>query len=357
MKINDRIYGEIEIEAKLATSSKESVLVELIQSKPFQRLKKINQYGAAHFIQPIRNVTRYEHSIGVWYLSSRYSRPIEEQIASLLHDIPHTAFSHVIDLVVNDEKHEFHERFTKEIILNSEIPEILKKHKVNIDKVLEKEDLPLLENDLPDISVDRWDYFMRDGYMMGFLPQSTIREFLDGIYFLKQNIPLSSAKKRGDSGLQTGGHHLLEDKFYFKDVRLASLSAILFVNFSRLIWLDPTSHGSYFLIAEAIKIALKKGFIVEKDFFTDDEVLMTKLKASKDPDINSYLNRLKPGKEFIYASKEDAEFYGPNKPRCVDPLVKTKKGLQRVSELVPSLDYFFKEFSENHKYLGVTQQF
>ncbi len=322
MKINDRIYSKIEI--------KEPVLVELIKSKPFQRLKKISQDGAAHYIQPIRNVTRYEHSIGVWYLSYKYKRSIEEQIASLLHDVPHTAFSHVIDLVVNDEKHEFHERFTKEIILDSEIPEILKKHKVDINKVLKKEAFPLLENNLPDISVDRWDYFMRDGYMMGFLPQSTIREFLDGV-------------------------SLSKDKFYFKDLRLASLFAILFVNFSRLIWLDPTSHGSYFLIAEAIKIAMKKGYVVEKDFFTDDDVLMKKLNALNDPKIDSYLNRLKPRKEFIYAGKEEAEFYGPNKPRFVYPLVKTKKGLQRISELVPNLNYFFKEFSKNHKYLGVSQ--
>ena len=116
MLIHDRIYGAINIT--------EEVVVELINSNPLQRLKKISQDGAPHFIQPIRNVTRFEHSIGVWYLSFLYKRPIEEQIASLLHDIPHTAFSHVIDFVMADEKHEFHEKFTNQIILNSEIPGI-----------------------------------------------------------------------------------------------------------------------------------------------------------------------------------------------------------------------------------------
>ena len=323
MKIEDRIYGNIEI--------KNPVLIELIESKPFQRLKKINQDGAPHFIQPIRNVTRYEHSIGVWYLSYRYRRPIEEQVASLLHDLPHTAFSHTIDFVVKDEKHEFHEKFMDNIILGSEIPLILKKYNINIDKILRKGNFRLLENDLPDISVDRWDYFMRDGYTLGFLPQILIREFLDGI-------------------------HLSENKFYFEDLRLASLFAILFVNFSRLIWLDPTSHGTHFLVAEAMKIALENEQIDENDFFTDDDTLLRKLKNIDNKEINKLLNRLKPGKEFVYAKKQEAEFYGPNKPRYVDPLVKTRDGLQRISKLVPGLGYFFEEFAKNYKNLGVIQQ-
>jgi len=60
MVIQDRIYGRIVV--------KEPVIVELIQSRPMQRLKEISQDGAIHFIQPVRNVTRFEHSIGAWYL-------------------------------------------------------------------------------------------------------------------------------------------------------------------------------------------------------------------------------------------------------------------------------------------------
>lgn len=322
MVIKDRIYGTIEI--------KNPVIVELIKSKPFQRLKKISQDGAAHFIQPVRNVTRYEHSIGVWYLSQKYKRSIEEQIASLLHDAPHTAFSHVIDLVVGDETHKFHEIFMERVVLNSEIPEILKKHGVSVKKVLKKESFDILENELPDISVDRWDYFMRDGYTIGFLPKKLIDEFLGGIFIEK-------------------------DKFYFKNVRLASTFAIFYANCSRLIWLDPTSHGSFFLIAEAIKIGLDSGKISQDDFFTNDEILMEMLKGIGNKQIDSLLERLKPGKEFVYADEKDAEFYGPNKPRVVDPLVKKDGKLIRVSKLVPSLEYFFKEFSENYKYKGVNQ--
>jgi len=322
MKINDSIYGDIQV--------KEQVIEDLINTTVFQRLKNISQDGAPHFIQPVRNVTRYEHSIGVWYLSRLYKRSTEEQIACLLHDLSHTAFSHVVDFVVRDKNHEYADGKLKDMILQSDIPNIIKKHGYDIEKVLDKTKFPLLDNSLPDISFDRWDYFMRDGYTIGFLPKDVVNLFLNNI--------------KEENGM-----------LYFTDIRLASTFAILFVNFSRLIWLDPTSHGSFFLLAEAIKIALEDKEIVESDLFTDDNIMLEKLKSSKNKKIVKLLSRLQPGKEFEFADEENAEFFGPNKPRFVDPLVKTDKGIERISKLVPSLDNFFKEFVKKYKYLGVRQ--
>jgi len=322
MTFADRVYGEIHVT--------EPVIRDVIHSASMQRLQKISQDGAAHFIQSERNVNRLEHSIGVWYLSSLYNRPIEEQLACLLHDVPHTAFSHVIDFVVQDETHEFHERFTEKIITESEIPDIFTKHEISLEKVLDVHQFPLLENTLPDISFDRLDYFLRDGVSMGCLSPALARQFLNEL-------------------------KLKDDTLYFPDSAIASVFAILFMNFSRLIWLDPTSHGAFFLVAEPLKIALKKGFIAEEDFFTDDEVLMEKLRSTQDPDILAYLDRLVPGRVFEYADKDSAEFYGPNKPRFVDPMIEINGGLVRLSSKVSNLKYYFEEFSQKYKYLGVTQ--
>jgi len=322
MEIQDRIYGKITI--------KDKVIIELINTPSFRRLKKISQDGASHFIQPVRNVTRYEHSIGVWYLSSKYKRPMEEQIASLLHDLSHTAFSHVADLVVKNSKHEYADEKLKDVIFRSTVPDIISSNGYDLEKVLDKTQFPLLDNSLPDVSVDRWDYFMRDGFAIGFLPESIIKLFLSSI-FLKNDI------------------------FYFRDSRLASSFAILFVNFSRLIWLDPTSHGAYFLLAKAIKLGIKDKYITESDLFTDDETLLSKLKKSSNPTILELIDRLQPGKEFIYEEKSKAEFFGPNKPRYVDPFVESSGKLIRISKLVPSLEYFFKEFVKQYKTIGVSQ--
>ncbi len=82
--IKDRIYGKVEVNDPL--------IVALINSSPLQRLKDVSQGGATHFIQPVFNANRFEHSFGAWHLAKRFNRPIEEQVACLLHDVPHTAF-------------------------------------------------------------------------------------------------------------------------------------------------------------------------------------------------------------------------------------------------------------------------
>ena len=323
MSIDDRIYGRITID--------EPVIAELIRSRPMQRLKHISQDGAPHFIQPVRNVSRFEHSVGVWYLSHRYRRPIEEQIASLLHDIPHTAFSHVIDVVMNDADNAYHDKFTKQVILASEIPGICARHNVSIDKVLDKENYQLLENDLPDVSVDRWDYFMRDGYTFGVLPVETVRLFL-------------SSMKEAD---QT---------FYFDDRRVASLFAIMYLNCSRLIWLDPTSYGSFQLLARALNEAAKKGILAHDDFFRTDEAVLKLLREAHDEVLDALLARLSPGADFMYAAERDAEFFGASKARYVDPFVMQGDNLIRVSELVPGMADYFKEYRSRYSSIGVRQK-
>lgn len=322
MTIHDRIYGSITIN--------DPVIIDLVHSKPIQRLKGISQDGASHYIQPIRNVTRYEHSIGTWYLSHFFKRPIEEQIASLLHDVPHTAFSHVIDFVMNDKNHEYHDRFTKEVISSSEIPKILKRYNIDLQKVLNKERFYLLDNKLPDLSVDRWDYFMRDGNMFQLLPKKVIDLFLDNV------------KIKGE-------------RFFFETHSVAGLFAVMFMNCSRLIWLDPTSHGAFFLIAESLKKALNKRYITKNDFFSTDEVLMKMLRGTEDHEILSLLNRLEIGREFCYASESQAEFFGPNKPRYIDPWVEQNNKLIHLSDLVPGLRDYFCEFTSRYTNLGVRQ--
>lgn len=322
MIYQDRIYGKIDI--------KNNVIIELINSRPFQRLKKIGQSGASYLIQPRRNGTRYEHSIGVWYLSKLFNRSIEEQIACLLHDLSHTAFSHVIDYVVGDKNQGYADKKLNEMILNSSIPNILKQNNLDIKIVLDKSKFPLLENNLPDISFDRLDYFLRDGCMMGFLPSSTINDILFGL-------------KESDEIL------------YFENENLAALTAILFCNFARLIWNDPTGFASYLILADAIKVALKEKFISEEDFFTDDEFLLNKLKAIDNKEINKCISRLVPGNEFEYGDVETSEFSGPVKIRTIDPLVKVGKEYKKISTLVPSLEYYLKEYAQKYKFVGMNE--
>ena len=73
---------------------------------------KRNQRGQAFVITVLmitallgitQPITRYEHSVGVMLLARRVGGGLREQVAALLHDVSHTAFSHVIDHVFHDQ--------------------------------------------------------------------------------------------------------------------------------------------------------------------------------------------------------------------------------------------------------------
>jgi uncharacterized protein len=322
MVIKDRIHGSVEITSP--------VIIDLIQSSPLQRLKKISQDGATHFIQPIFNANRFEHSFGAWYLAMRFNRPIEEQIACLLHDVPHTAFSHVVDFVMGDENQEYHDRFLNDVVMNSDIPKILRTHGLDIKRVLQKEKYYLLDNRTPELSFDRWDYFMRDANMMGLLPHETIREIIASV-------------------------ELKDGQFYFTDHHYAGLLCIVTMAVCKLGYVSATSHGAWFLLANALKNGLASGVISEDDLFTTDEEVLIKLKKSHNKEINDYIERLKSGREFTYADKATAEFYGKNKARYIDPLVIHDNKLIKISEIVPGLRQQIEQLKADCQYIGVRQ--
>jgi hypothetical protein len=81
-----------------------------------------------------------------------------------------------------------------------------------------------------------------------------------------------------------------------------------------------------------------------------------KLRNAKNKDIDAYLDRLQLGREFSYAPKENAEFYGPNKARYIDPIVLQDGKFRKTSELISGLAEYIKVFKHKCQYIGVTQQ-
>ncbi|MDY6761594.1 MAG: HD domain-containing protein, partial [Candidatus Nanohaloarchaea archaeon] len=153
MEIDDPVYRQCTVD--------DPVLTDLLQTRPVQRLRNVNQAGPAA-LRGDRPVTRYGHSVGVMLLLREYGASLQEQVAGLLHDVPHTAFSHVADFVFDDEDHEYHERFMEDVIRDSRIPAVLQEHGFVLDDILDESAFPLLERDLPDLCADRIDYFLRD---------------------------------------------------------------------------------------------------------------------------------------------------------------------------------------------------
>ncbi|NHJ05634.1 MAG: HD domain-containing protein [Candidatus Heimdallarchaeota archaeon] len=112
---------------------------KLIDTKYFQRLRRIRQLSGSEYVYPGANHTRFEHSLGVAYLAEKMANSIthdEEvnltekdishvKIAGMLHDIGHGPFSHTFEaLLAKREKH--HEDLSRWIIRETEIADILK---------------------------------------------------------------------------------------------------------------------------------------------------------------------------------------------------------------------------------------
>ena len=102
MRWQDRVYGEVVIE--------DPEILDLVACETFQRLRGIHQAGPSALPFPFKDVTRFEHSLGVFVLLRLLGAPLREQIAGLLHDVSHTAFSHAVDFVVTSHEQDHHER-------------------------------------------------------------------------------------------------------------------------------------------------------------------------------------------------------------------------------------------------------
>src|SRR5271157_3470519 len=159
--ISDRIYGNIDV--------REDVLLELMDSEPMRRLKGVSQHGYPEETKTaFPHYSRYEHSVGVMLLLKRLGAETEEQIAGLLHDASHTAFSHIIDWVLGDPSKEAYQDSTlKSYIQDSGLSRIISKHGFDAEAISGMEynsKYGLLERKAPDLCADRVDYALRDSF-------------------------------------------------------------------------------------------------------------------------------------------------------------------------------------------------
>ena len=111
--IKDCIYRFIQVSA---------LCKKFIDTPEFQRLRNIKQLGLAQFVYPSATHTRLEHSLSVMHLAvvvdelRQHDQEITGrekdivQLAGLLHDVGHIAFSHLFDYMLEENNiHFLHE--------------------------------------------------------------------------------------------------------------------------------------------------------------------------------------------------------------------------------------------------------
>jgi uncharacterized protein len=311
MEYTDRIYGTFTID--------DPVIVELIESAPLQRLKEINQYGASFYRFPHLTTTRFEHSVGVYYILRKLGAPTLEQISGLLHDAPHTAFSHVSDIVFEDAAQAFHDRFHEKILFGSEIPRILKLHGFSVWKLLNKSNFHLAETDLPDLCADRIDYFFRD-------------------CVTDKQLDLRDARAM----LEDMTTH--EGEIVFNTQSLAKQFAMTYRAANEKLWANPLQSALYYLLSSAMKVALEDGVLTFEDLFTTDQEVAAKMRASNNPEILKYLNDM----DHITVEEDarDYDYHIRPKIRLVDPFVLVEKDGATTHERLSELDPTVKESND-----------
>jgi len=283
--ISDVIYGEFKVD---------KVLEELILSKPVQRLKGVHQAGASYLMNEKWNVTRFDHSVGAMLLIKKLGGSVEEQIAGLLHDVSHTAFSHVIDYVFDNENESYHEEIFSSVVKNSEIPAILSKYGYNYEDILlDDSKWTLLERSAPELCADRVDYTLRDMYTYGYISLEEAQEFLkdliavDGKMIL-QNIEIAE----------------WFTKTYYKEV----------IDF----FMKPMNIYGNDMLAKTLKLALYKKIIHPDDFLLEDHELITKLQLCKDQEVDALLRKVHPSIE-VKEDRNEYDLHQKNKVRLIDP--------------------------------------
>ncbi|MFB6175108.1 MAG: HD domain-containing protein [Candidatus Nanohalobium sp.] len=309
MLIEDAVYGDREVE--------EEVLKELIDSRPFQRLKNIHQAGPQPFFMDKYPMTRYEHSLGVMLLLREHGASIEEEIAGLLHDVPHTAFSHTADFVYDTDEHDYHDRFLEKVVKDSEIPEILERHGLDVDYILDEENFGLLERDAPDLCADRIDYFLRDSKRYG---GWKVQHFVDSITAAEGMFVLDDKEKAVEYG----------KKYAEADEKW---------------WANPKEVIITEIFADAIREALKQDILAEEELFGTDEEVMGTLRSAENEVIKEKLELLDNGFE-IELEAEDPDMEVTTKARAVDPPVLVDGEVRKASEFSEELEERIEEHME-----------
>ncbi|HUF03494.1 MAG TPA: HD domain-containing protein [Aridibacter sp.] len=159
------------------------LLVRLIDTAEFQRLRRIRQLGLAYFAYQGAEHSRFTHSLGVLHLASRVLERlalnydlaeddmIAVRVAALLHDIGHGAFSHVIESIQGFH----HEDFTIEAVesTDTEAGRLLADFSPDLPKkvadIIRGDFKPMALAQLvsSQLDVDRMDYLLRDSLMTG----------------------------------------------------------------------------------------------------------------------------------------------------------------------------------------------
>lgn len=310
MIYKDRIFGTVKIT--------EPVILEILKTKTFQRLKGVDQAGYFTPFFPRAAFSRYGHSLGVYLLLKKYNAHLPEQVAGLIHDVSHSAFSHCIDYILSSKSqkhHDHQDNIHENYVKNSGISAILLKHKFDLEYILDDKNFPLKENLLPDICADRIEYSLRVANVYDGLPSKKVKFFLKNLT-------------------------VINNQWVFKNFEAAYQFARLFSRLNTKYMSGIESAVMFRTVGDYLKYSLNKKYISKSDLYTTDREVLNKV--SKNLKRDAHLRLLFDRMNNKIGYKNDPQDYDTQvfcKSRIIDPLCVYKGKIKRVSQV----DYSWKK--------------
>ena len=184
-RIRDPLHDLIQFEVE--RSQLENVLWRVLQTRPFQRLRRIKQLGFSDFVYPGATHSRLLHSVGVFHTARRLMRVIEKYLpakdarvdqalaAALVHDLGHGPFSHAFEKIGErfDLKMANHEAVSDMLIRNGEVSNVLCEmgsgFANDVADMVSGSGTPTIYSAVvsSQFDADRLDYMRRDRLMVG----------------------------------------------------------------------------------------------------------------------------------------------------------------------------------------------
>lgn len=250
--ISDPLYGSIEV-------SEEAL--RIIDTKEFQRLRHIKQLGTVYLVYPGANHTRFEHSLGAYYLALEITKKLEIEnykeeltMAALLHDVGHGPFSHLLEEVPGIPWR--HEKESINIIKKSKISDILNDEGIDVSRVCEyilgKGNLGAFISG--DLDVDRMDYILRDSHYTGIGVTYDFHRIVNTMKVMGSNIVIEEKGIIAVEGFLIARH----------------------VMYSR-VYLHHTTRSSEGMLKKAILHLIKEGYVTVEDLVGYDDIHFWKI--------------------------------------------------------------------------------
>jgi len=222
---NDLLRKSKEIHIPIHNTVSISLMAQMfIDTRFFQRLSELKQLATCSYIFSGATHTRFEHSIGTYYLADKLVSKLrlstgEEvldlwtseliKIAGLCHDIGHGPFSHIFDDVfIKNSPYKEHIMATHEFRSIIIVSKIIEESEV-LTKYMCKKDIEFIQslinpskdntgfvyqivsNNVNGLDVDKYDYINRDAYHIGIKSGFDHMKLIDSAIVIDNNIVYS----------------------------------------------------------------------------------------------------------------------------------------------------------------------